>query len=110
MVCPLTQPTGFVIEELSVSVCFLVGPGELLTDASPGSEQTEGEVNAGRGHAPTPPSPSCSSQISLSLFNQKVTFSIILFNPYISSGGHLIHFTCEGIEGQRKKGLIHAIS
>lgn len=57
MVCPLTQLTNSsVIEELPGSVRFLEGPRELLTDASPGSEQIQGRVNAGRGHAPSPPS------------------------------------------------------
>lgn len=52
---PLTQLTGFVIEELSVSACFLISPRDRLTDTFPGNEQTKRKVTSGRDHGPDTP-------------------------------------------------------
>ena len=58
---PPIQLTRLMIEELSVSVCFLISPGDLLAGASPGDAQTKRKVTAGRDRGPHTHSPAGSS-------------------------------------------------
>lgn len=47
--------TRFVIEELPIRACFLIGPRDLLTDAFPGNERTKRKVTPARDHSPDTP-------------------------------------------------------
>lgn len=55
--CLLRRLTSFVIEELPSSVCFLISPRDLFTEASSANEQTKGKVNSGRDFGPDTHSP-----------------------------------------------------
>lgn len=52
---PSTQLTWVLMEELSISVCFLINLIDLLTGAISGNEQAEKMVNSGRDHGPDTP-------------------------------------------------------
>lgn len=39
--------TGLVVAELAVGVCFLISPGDLLTDALPANEPITRKVSPG---------------------------------------------------------------
>ena len=52
---PLTQLTGFVIEKLPISACFLISTRDRFTDTFPGNEQTKMKIVSGRDHCPDTP-------------------------------------------------------
>ena len=53
-----TPLTGFVIEKLPISICFLISSRRLLTDTFPRNEQIKRKVTPGRDHGPDT-QPSC---------------------------------------------------
>lgn len=58
-VCVSSTPlTGFVIEKLPVSICFLISSRHLLTNTFPRKEQIKRKVTPGRDHCPDT-QPSC---------------------------------------------------